>query len=761
MMFLRKWFTNKWVRVASAMSVCALFMALAMLWYPMEVDYYTEMKASSEMQDRHGQLVHAFLNEEDAWCIPRTYDQISPYLIEAVIATEDQRFGNHPGVDPIAVIRAAWQNLRHGRIVSGASTLAMQVVKMAYRHHGQTCNKFMQAIQAVRLQTRLDKEKIIQAYLNHAPYGGNLIGCEAASRRYFGKPCRELTLTEAATLAGLPQAPAIYSPLRHPENAMTRRNYVLQRMLEEKYINKQQYQEAVEKPLRAGFHSFPQHAPHLAMRTKAKNSIPVYTTLDLEIQSRLERQLQTTVEQYETIENAAAMVVDVENAEILAYAGSADFFSQTLEGQYDVCRSPRSPGSTLKPFAYGLAMQENRLYANETLYDGPWDRGKYQPENFDLRYTGLVSAEEALQHSLNIPAIIVLQRIGLDPFCRFLQDTGLTTFSCNPQDYGLGMILGNCEVKLKDMAEAYTALAAEGKHRPITWKKQMVKEKPEKQILSKGIAVQLYRMLEQPFPHELSDIPITSVHTKSRVAWKTGTSQGYRDAWTYAFNRHYVVAVWMGNNDSRASSHLVGAQSALPLAAKIFRSLPSKVKSGWPKAADLFHRVEVCTLSGLPAHPSCPRRKTVLLPREQYVHRNCDMHYFKRGDQAKQQIQERWPASAQEWNLASIDTPYKTFVQNQSSREKTFRIVQPAPDAEYLLTGEERGDRIRLKSSWDEKEEIHWYLDNQYIGTSSSSKDLYIELTPGQHQVSAMTKDGSVHAVHYTVHLPRYSSASE
>ncbi|MDP8244402.1 MAG: penicillin-binding protein 1C [Candidatus Hinthialibacter antarcticus] len=733
-----------------------LFAISCLMWvflWPMNVERFIAGDASGEMLDRNGALLYAFLTPQDEWRIERSLDQISPYLAQATIAVEDQRFGYHPGVDPISVLRAAWQNMTQRRVVSGASTLAMQVVKLGNRRQGRPNGKISQALLALRLQAHSKRDDILAAYLNWAPYGGNLVGCEAASRRYFGKPALELTVSEAALLAAIPKSPAVYSPFGNVKKARQRRNFVLHRMKEEGYLSEAEYQWYAAEPLGARNHSFPKRAPHLAMRMENELSQgeTIQTTLDGDIQREVERTLQSVVRSTQgEITNAAAIVIDVSSAEILARAGSADFWDKRYDGQYDAARAARSPGSTLKPFVYALAMREHLLYPNETLFDGVWDQGRYHPENFDFEHRGLISASDALRDSLNIPAVTLLQRIGVAPAYEFMRTAGVTTFTRSPEHYGLSLVLGGCEARLDELASAYCMLASLGASRPLKVRVDSPTE-PAQRLLPRGVCVKLYEMLEQPLPRELFGLMAKTVHAAPRVCFKTGTSPGRRDAWCFVFNQQYLVGVWMGNNDSRPSKKLVGAESALPLAAQLFRSLPIQSKPAWPDAAGDVRTVEVCALSGLPMTRWCPHTRSETFPREQYLNRLCDMHYP--GEPG--QIVEHWPGSPHGWDLASISSPVvPELAATRSDRREDLRILEPAAGAEYVFTGEDNGDRIRLRTSVDAQTNLDWYLNDRYLGRSAPQRPMLLSLTDGEHRLACMSADGIVQSVIFTVSVP-------
>lgn len=756
---------------------CAVLAAV--IAWPMDTTAYVRLCPSGELLDRNGQMLYAYLNDDEQWCFERKLGDVSPRLIEATLAAEDKRFRRHPGVDVWAVVRAVRQNLRHGGVVSGASTLTMQVVKQKTLRDGASSEKSLggkcvEAVQALRLDARLDKDTILETYLNTAPYGLNLVGCEAASRRFFGKSAKELTLPEAALLAGLPKAPTTLMPLRHKEEALQRRNYVLARMLEEGYITQAEFERAEKAPLGGAWHDFPADAPHVAMRLREEAGLKgkLTTALDKNIQETAQRCATEAVRGYHgEIGNAAVVVLDVPSGAELAHVGSANFFETPGGGQVDACRAPRSPGSALKPFTYAVAMEHNRLYACERLLDRTLDYGLYSPENMDGAFYGLISARDALRNSLNVPAVTVLERVGIEAVYSFLQQAGFTTLVRPAEYYGLGLTLGGCEVRLDELAAAYCMVAALGgdSHR-----------------LSAGTCLKLYEMLEQPLPGGLGVQRVSATVEEPRVCWKTGTSTGYRDAWAVVFNAQYVVAVWMGNNDGRPSSRLIGIRSALPLAADVFRSLPRRTEAEWPAPGNELRPVEVCAVSGLPSTPWCTHTKQELLPRTQYLNRRCDVHYplmnrdrnhlLARGhgpasegvdlDQRKNGycpyflgVAERWPGRAKGWDLADIGSPAPASFREDEEREKkqrleALRILVPTADAEYVLTGETQGDRIKLQASVDEEGALFWYVDDAYLGTSEPRRPLLLDLKPGTHRVACMSADGMLDSLTFKVVRP-------
>jgi penicillin-binding protein 1C len=715
----------------------------------MDTARYLDVRPSPMLLDNLDRPLYVHLNEGEVWSFPAALDTVNPSLVQATLAAEDQRFYNHWGVDPWAIIRAAFQNAREGRVHSGASTITMQLVKLEDGRQRSILNKMWQMGQAMRLELREDKDAILEAYLNRAPYGLNLMGCDAAAQRYFGKPASTLTVSEAALLASLPKAPTSLMPLRNPRDARRRRDYVLRRMADLDYLSDEAAARAMADPTAVAWHDFPDRAPHFAMaiREETRQLGTIRTHLDAELQSGLEQLVATHVASSGgEITNGAAIVVEAETARVIARVGSADFYDTPGGGQVDAVRSPRSPGSTLKPFAYGLAIEGHKLFESEVLYDGPLDYGRYAPENFANTYSGLVVAHNALKTSLNVPAVTVMGRVGVGAFQEFLREGGLTTVSQPPDHYGLGLVLGNCEATLEEVAALYCAVANLGVYRPLRVQHDG-QPAAEKRLLRESTCLRLYAMLEQPLPNTGGPAPSQSGVTP-RLCWKTGTSTGLRDAWAFVFNRHYVVGVWLGNNDGRPSPYLVGGSSALPLAGRMFEALPSRPTPPWPEQSDGSIRLAVCARSGLPASAHCPQKRSIWIPKDEYINRRCAVHRPTGSG-----IAEVWPASALRWDLSAIQPPTATKGKAPGSNvASALQILSPSSGSEYVLTGLEGGDKIALRSSHDSGGKIFWFLDGRHVATAQPGHQPLLPLSAGSHRLTCMTAQGDRASVTFVVH---------
>lgn len=721
----------------AAVAVAGIWITLSR---PLDPAPYLAQAPSAMIVDRGGVPLHAFLNEADHWSFPVPLGAISPHLVHATLAAEDQRFYTHPGVDPLAIARAAWQNATKQRVVSGASTITMQLIKRGGVDSRSLRGKARQLVLAPRLERSLDKDALLEAYLNGLPYGMNLTGPEAAAHRYFGKTAAELTVPEAALLAALPKAPTALMPLANPARAQARRDFVLRRMEADGYLTPAEAAAAMAAPLGVRWHDLPNAAPHVAMRHRARANAEgrLALTLDAHLQGSVERTVARALPRHRpAITNAAALVVHVSSGEIRAWVGSADFFETPGGGQVDAVRARRSPGSTLKPLIYGVALDQSLLYPTEVLLDAPWREGRYHPENFDFGYRGRIGADEALRLSLNIPALTVLNRVGTDAFGAFAQEAGLDLFEDRPDTYGLGMALGSCEATLLGLAGAYRMIAALGEYRPLRLVPSDPPQTPMRR-LERGTCLALFAMLEQPLPGAWDHRVGVSLDIRHRrVAWKTGTSPGNRDAWAFVFDAEYLVAVWMGNNDARPSPRLVGAQAALPLAAAIVRALPPPSPGAWPASADDLRPVTVAAASGLPATAWSTATRTALFPSHALLHRRCAVEV----PDGAGGVRTRWPAGPQRWDLAQFGTATPPSAVTRAVTH--LAVLEPAPGAEFVLVAEDGADRIQLRATATDRQPLHWFVNGRHIGQAPAGETLPWPLTPGSHEVTCITPDGS------------------
>ena len=530
-----------------------------------------ESAYASVVTDSRGEPLRAFAGKDGVWRYPVTPEEVSPLYLEALFAYEDRWFYQHPGVNPLSMARAVGQAIVNGRVVSGGSTLTMQVARILDPHSRTLGGKLKQMLRALQLEWHLSKEEILTLYLNHAPFGGNLEGVEAASWAYLQKSARHLSHAEAALLAVLPQSPSRFRPDRHAERAQSARDKVLRRMAQFGVWSPQTVAEAEKEIVTGEVPKQPIHAPLLARQlVQQQDTKRLQTTLDGDLQRALEGFVRDHISRFPQGTSAAVLVVDNEDMAVNAYVGSADFASAKRYGYVDMIQATRSPGSTLKPFLYGLALDEGLIHSHSLLSDTPRLVGDYRPGNFDQGFNGPVSAQEALQRSLNLPAVQLLEHYGPRRFYAALQNGGLPLTIPGSGEPNLAMILGGVGTDLESLVGAYAALARGGK--AATPRYFSTQPLEERHLLSPGAAWIVYRMLADNPRGEFA--PSRHFQRRGRLAWKTGTSYGFRDAWAIGVNARYTIGVWVGRPDGTPSPGQYGAVTAAPLLFAVASHLP-------------------------------------------------------------------------------------------------------------------------------------------------------------------------------------------
>ncbi len=519
-----------------------------------------------EVLDAAGEPLRLFTTEDGYWRLPSAGRPVDPQFLRLLLAYEDRRFYHHSGVDPLALGRAAWQALTQGRVISGGSTLSMQAARLLEPRPRTLTAKLQQMLRAWQLERRLEKQQILDLYLDLAPYGGNLQGVRAASRFYFGKEPGFLGLAEAALLVALPQSPERRRPDRHPQAAREARDQVLQRLAAAGVISPAEAARAMAEPVPRGRRPTPFFAPHLADRLRAER--PGERVLHSSIDGRLQRRLEALASRHQRRLGdgltLAALVIEHGAAAVRAYLGSGEYFAQTFPGQIDMLRAVRSPGSSLKPFIYGLGFDAGLIHPETLIEDRPGPVSGYAPGNFDRRYLGEIRVRQALVQSRNLPAVRLLDRLGPEPFARRLEQAGVRLRLPQAVERpGLPIALGGVGLTLEELGGLYAALAEGGRYRaPGLWAQGPAE--PELALLSPAAAWYLTDILaEVPLPAGFAPGP-------RRLAFKTGTSYGFRDAWCLGYGARYTVAVWVGRPDGGYTPGLSGLGTAAPVLLEVF-----------------------------------------------------------------------------------------------------------------------------------------------------------------------------------------------
>lgn len=569
-------------RVAGGALLLAAAAVLLDLLFPPDL---SRLEDSSQLVlASDGGVLRGFTTESGVWRLPADPDAVAPVYMKMLLAWEDQRFRNHPGVDPLAVARAFGQLIRHGRIVSGASTITMQTARLLEPKERTFGAKLHQVWRAVQLERRFDKDEILTQYLTLAPYGGNLEGIRAASLAWFGKEPRHLAPSEAALLVALPQSPESLRPDRYPDRARAARNKVLAVMEERGVLSADAVAEARQDPISSLRRPMPFDAPHFAWRMTASHpeARVIRSTIDGELQRALEHLVLAEQDMLDDGASIAIMVVENESRKVLAYLGSSDFFDDSRYGQIDMIQALRSPGSTLKPFIYGMAFDDLMIHPETLVADMPTRYGNYTPENFLKVYRGEVSIREALQHSLNIPAVTVLQRVGPRRVDARLRGVGARLDYGGDGEPGLPLALGGLGTTLQDLVVLYTGLANGGVVLPLAFMPDETDRPGPVALLGEAAAWYVTRILEDaPPPGDYVDSRAT--RERRRIAFKTGTSYGYRDAWAIGYDARYTVGVWVGRPDGTPSPDRFGRATAAPVLYRVFLQLPGSGRPANPR----------------------------------------------------------------------------------------------------------------------------------------------------------------------------------
>ena len=576
---------------------------------------------SVAVEYRDGRPAYVFLSRDDKWRLPVALDEVDPSFVAALVALEDRRFWRHDGVDPIAIARAAITDAIHARRVSGGSTLTMQLARLLEPRPRTIRSKLVDMFRAVQLDLRLTKREILEEYLSRTPYGGNVEGVESAAWSYFGHGARHLTPLEISTLLAVPQGPRLFAPRpANTERLRARRDAILDKLIAAGVWPAADAAaataEAAGAPPPDRLRRMPREAAHaaIALRRRHPGEVHVRSTLDPGAQALAEREVQLRRAELarKGIFGGAIVAVDHRTREVVALVGSLDFLDADHGGQIAMFQRPRSPGSTLKPLLYALAIDRGLVLPEYLVADVPTLYGTYQPRNFDGDWSGLVTLRDAMARSLNLPFVDLLGQLGVESFVGELGRMGVAAERTTPGQYGLSMIVGGIQLTPLELAGLYATLAEDGVYRPL----RLTSASPVRTglpIFGPGAAALTREALAQ---RDRPDFPkrrdVTGV--PAAIHWKTGTSFGFRDAWAVGSGPAYTVVVWTGNVDNQPSAELVGSEAAGPLLFDVLEGLAGRATAALPAPHDDLIDVEVCAYSGHIAGDACPDRVKVHAP---------------------------------------------------------------------------------------------------------------------------------------------------
>lgn len=792
-----KWFTKNKYSLQLVFCALILWICLMHLWIPKPLisKPYSTLLYTAETSGREV-LLGARIASDGQWRFPSGSEVPEKFAV-CLTQYEDKRFWYHPGIDPFALMRAVQLNLTQSRVVSGGSTLTMQLARIARGNQSRTVGqKVIEMLWGLYLECSYSKAEILRMYASNAPFGGNVVGIEAAAWRYFGREAKDLSWAEQATLAVLPNSPALIHPGRNRAELKQKRDKLLLRLYEKHILDKTEYELACmealpEKPL-----PLPNEAPHLLERLAIeKQENRIHTTVDPTLQQQVQRLVNRYVADYRSnhIYNAAALVADVESGKILAYVGNVTDQNMTTGHGYqvDVITSPRSTGSVLKPFLYAAMLNDGLILPGTLIADTPLNINGFTPQNFNKTFYGAVPAHVAIERSLNVPLVRMLSQYNTGRFMSLLKRLGMTTLRFSEDHYGASLILGGSEGSLWDLSGMYASLARMLSHyrsyngrydrsdiHPLTTY-PIEEKKPIRSVTDIRLAdesllsyASLWFMFEAMSglnrPEEEADWQQFS--SMKQVAWKTGTSYGGRDAWAIGVTPRYVVGVWVGNATGEGRSGLTGVGYAAPILFDIYSLLPDVPWFDQPY--DELEEVTVCRQSGHKASAICDEVDTVYIPRTGIATAVCPYHRIVHLSQDGQyrvnsscesvsRMQERsWfvlpPAQAYYYKNYHVEyqalPPLKPGCEEDQSRQ--IAILYPEHQAVLYLPKGFSGERekVVLKATHARSDAtLYWHLDDVYLGETRQIHQMACLIEPGNHMLTLLDEDGNRRSILFEV----------
>lgn len=771
---------SKWgprTPIAAAAAIC---LAAAVVWAAVwSVPLPDRLRAddSTIVEWRDGRAAHVYLSADDRWRMPVELGEVDPKFRRALVATEDRRFWWHPGVDPLAVVRAAWSNATAGRVVSGASTLTMQLVRLLEPRPRTLQSKVIEAFRAVQLEMRMSKTEILEAYLTYAPYGRNIEGIKAASHLYFDKPPAQLTTDEIATLLAVPQAPTSrYPDPTHIEELRRARNRLAGQLADQGLVGdaemsaearRRRLARLRDRPVPQTLGGLPQAIPHAAdwLRERHPDERRIRTTLDRVTQRTVEERFQARRAKLQSrdIHNGAGVVVEHETGAVRALVGNFEYYTSRHGAKIPGFAVDRSAGSLLKPFLYALAIDRGQAAPSHLVRDVPASYAAYRPSNFEGEYHGLVRLEEALAQSLNIPFIDLLREYGMHRFLGDLRRLGVEDFTRPTSEYGLSVVVGGLEMTPLEVASLYVSLAERGR----TVDPRVTAERRPGghggRVFSDEVSWLTHRALRK---RDRPDFPVhrRKSDTPDAVHWKTGTSARNRDAWSAGFASDYTAVVWLGNFDRTRSPALVGARAAGPLLFDVLEAVAEPDGSGGSAPPEGLTEVEVCAFSGHLPTDACPRTDTTRMPRRSVASKECPYHVEREVDTesglavtpgCRSQFETtpetfiELPAGTARWmesRRGDLPTPPRYHPDCEAARTATAPAVEwPPPRHELvLLPGVPRSrQQVPLEASGaGHGAELHWFVDGEFLGTNAADERMWWTPEPGRHEVVVMDEVG-------------------
>jgi penicillin-binding protein 1C len=727
-----------------------------------------------------GQLLGALIADDGQWRFPKS-DSISDNFKTCILQFEDEYFYKHPGFNPVSIFKALKENLSSGSVKRGGSTITQQVIRLSRKGQSRTYfEKFKEIILATRLELRSSKNDILKLYTSHAPFGGNVVGLDAASWRYFNRPASDLSWAENAALAVLPNAPSLIYPGKNQKRLLDKRNRLLKKLLDKGMIDKLTYELSIAEGLPQKPYPLPQIAPHLLQKVSKKHKGKrIKTTINALLQEQtnaIVKQNYHSLKQNE-IYNISVLVLDVHTRKILTYIGNSPT-DEAHQFSVDIIDKPRSTGSILKPFLYAAMLDAGDLLPNTLVADVPTQFGSYQPENFNKSYDGAVFANEALSRSLNVPAVRMLQDFGLDRFYNYLQKLRLKDLKYNANHYGLSLVLGGAESNLWDLCKSYAAMASTLNHFNENSSQYFTNEfcqptynanekidfgnlNNEKIVFDAASIYLTFESMKQVNRPE-GDESWEYYDSSKEIAWKTGTSFGFRDAWAIGTTKDYVVGVWVGNADGEGRPGLVGVQTAAPILFDVFKVLPN---SNWfVKPYDEMIEANICKKSGYRASLICDDtelryiqvsgQKTEPCPFHKLIHLDTSMSFQVNSscDAVTNIKNSPWfvlpPLQAHYFKTKNpFYKPLPPFRHDcGKASDINMEFIYPTQQSTIFLPKDFNGNTndLVLKVAHSKPDlELYWYIDSKFVGNTKGIHDMAVLPSVGDHIITVVDEMGN------------------
>ena len=705
--------------------------------------------------DNNGKIIGVYLNKDEQWHL-KSIDKIPEKLKTTVMVFEDKNFYSHNGVDFSAVIRAVKDNIFEKRR-TGASTITMQAVKMAQPKERSYFNKYLEIVHAFKLEKYYKKDEILKMYLNNAPYGGNIVGYKTASYMYFRKSPEELTWSEAALLAVLPNSPGLMNVEKNREKLIEKRNFLLKKLYEKNFINERQYEISLKEPVPDKRYNFPVLAPHLVRRlvNENKDKKIIKSRIDSEIQKKTEKAVKDYSEflKLSGINNTAVLIIDNKNYEVTAYAGSQDFYDFKNNGQVDGITAKRSPGSLLKPFLYAKVIDEGIAAPQSKIPDVSLYFSNFSPQNANKKYYGMVEMRDALIKSLNIPFVELLKDYGEDKFFYFLKDI-LNFEDRNSERYGLSLILGTKEFTMEEIGILYSGLANYGNFKNLKYTEESTEE--ERQLLTKGasyLTLTTMRELERPGMEKF-------YREKNPVSWKTGTSHGRRDGWAAGITPEWTVVVWTGNFTGEGNPNLTGVYTGGNLLFNILKILP-KTEKDFIMPSDL-EKIEVDKETGYRLKYDVPY-KEIFYPKDAkplkaspyykkiFVNKNGEE--IDSRDESFNEREEKYilvyPLEVVNYFVRENLDVSNIF--SEKTAKKTIKFIYPKNNLKIIVPKDFDGEKsLIVKIANIKNQELYWYVNKEYAG-KSREKERSFNFKKGEYEIAVVSESGETAKINFQV----------